>query len=224
MKRIFALLLALTLALSLVACGTQSPAAPSPTPDDAAADEPETLQPDTLNVEFVVGERKASELMALQKELPPLLTAALADKDCMVEQLSITFGTSADATARSLCSGAVDVAFLPSEACVLSDFRLRLIALENAFVPAGEYFPDVDFSALSDVDADSRIYGNAVVVSGDAPDALCDAFSAALVKVCADAEGSDAMQRYGCASYLVSGDLGALLASLVTCLTLAAQE
>lgn len=222
MKRLFALLLALTLALSLAACGDSTP--PSPAPDDAVADEPAALHLDVLNIEFVVGDRSAAELMALQKELPPLLIAALADEGCTVEQISITFGASADATAQALQSGAVDIAFLPSEACVLSDFRLRLIALENAFVPAGEYFPDVDFSALSDVDADSRIYGNAVVVSGDAPDALCDAFSAALVKVCADAEGSDAMQRYGCASYLVSGDLGALLTPLVTCLTLAAQE
>ena len=222
MKHLFALLLALTLALFLAACGGDAPA-PSPAPNEPAAEEPEALQLDTLNVEFVVGDRAASELMALQKELPPLLIAALADEGCTVGKISITFGTSADATARSLHSGNIDVAFLPNETCVLSDFRLRLVALENASVPATEYFPAVDFSALSDVDADSPIYENAVALSGDAPDALCDAFSAALVKVCADAEGSDAMQRYGCASYLVSGDFGALLAPLIACLTLAPQ-
>ena len=224
MKRIFALLLALTLALSLAACGTQSPTLPSPTPDAPAADEPETLQLDTLNVEFVIGSRKTSELMALQKELPPLLIAALAEQNCTVEQIHVTFGASADATAQALQSGSVDIAFLPSEACVLSDFRLRLIALENASVPAAEYFPDVDFSVLSDVDADSPIYENAVVFSGSASDALCDAFSAALVMLCADAEGSAAMQRYGCASYLVSGNLGALLDLLIACLTPAVQK
>ena len=222
MKRIFALLLALILALSLVACGDSTP--PSPSPDDAVVDEPAALQLDTLNIEFVIGERSASELMALQKELPPLLIAALAEQNCTVEQIHVTFGASADATVRSLKSGAVDIAFLPSEACVLSDFRLRLIALENAADSVAEYFPDLDFSALSDVTADSGIYENAVVLSGDAPDALCDAFSAALVALCADVEGSAAMQRYGCASYLVSGDLGALLAPLIACVTLAPQE
>ena len=224
MKRLFALLLVLSLALTLTACGTQSPTAPSPAPDALIADEPETLQLDTLNVEFVVGERSASELMALQKELPPLLIGKLADEGCTVGQINITFGASADATVRSLHSGAVDIAFLPSEACVLSEFRLRLIALENAAAPASEYFPNLDFSALSDVTADSGIYENAVVLSGDASDALCDAFSAALVALCADVEGSAAMQRYGCASYLVSGDFGALLAPLIACLTLAPQE
>lgn len=220
MKRIFALLLALTLVLSLAACGTQSPTLPSPAPDDAA-EEPEVLKLEELGVEFVVGSRKTSELMALQKELPPLLTAALAEQGCAVGKINITFGASADATAQALQSGSIDVAFLPSEACVLSDFRLRLIALENASAPAEEHFPDIVFSALSDVDADSLIYENAVVLSGDAPDVLCDAFSTALVMLCADAEGSAAMQRYGCASYLISGDLGGLLAPLIACLTLA---
>ena len=221
MKRIFALLLALTLALSLAACGDSTP--PSPAPDDAADDEPAALRLDELGVEFVVGGRRASELMTLQKELPPLLIDKLADEGCTVGKINITFGASADATVQALRSGNIDVAFLPSETCVLSDFRLRLIALENAFAPAAEYFPGLDFSALSDVTADSGIYENAVVLSGDAPDALCDAFSAALVALCADAEGSAAMQRYGCASYLVSGDLGALLAPLIACLTLAPQ-
>ena len=218
MKRIFALLLALTLALSLAACGEKT-AAPFPAPDEPDAEEPVSLTFDALNVEFVVGERGVSELMALQRELPPLLIAALAGEGCAVEKINITFGASADATARSLNSGAVDAAFLPSEACVLSDFRLRLAALENASVGAGEYFPDVDFSALSDVDADSPIYENAVAFSGDAPGALCDAFSAALVSLCADVEGSAVMRCYGCASYLIYGDLGALLAPLTACLT-----
>ena len=222
MKRLFALLLALSLALSLAGCGNQT-VAPSPASEEPAADEPVSLTFDELNVEFVVGVRDAAKLMALQKELPPLLIDALADEGCTVEQINVTFGASADATVQALHSGAVDIAFLPSETCVLSDFRLRLIALENTAAPAAVYFPDLDFSALSDVATDSGIYENAVVLSGDAPDALCDAFSAALVALCADAEGSAAMQRYGCASYLVSGDFGALLAPLIACLTLAPQ-
>ena len=222
MKRLFALLLALTLALSLAACGDSTP--PSPAPDDALADEPAALHLDVLNIEFVVGDRSAAELMALQKELPPLLIAALADEGCTVEQISITFGASADATAQALQSGAVDIAFLPSEAYVLSDASLRLIALEYAFVPAGEYFPDVDFSEVSGIDADSPIYENVVVCSHDTPETLIAAFKRALVRLCADVDGSAAMQRYGRASYLVSGDLGGLLDPLKACLTLAVQE
>ena len=46
----------------------------------------------------------------------------------------------------------------------------------------------------------------------------------ALVVLCADVDGSAMMQRYGCASYLVSGDPGVLLDPLKACLTLAVQE
>ncbi len=227
MKRIFVLVLALMLIFSLAACGEQEES-DAPLPEDPASShetglpEPSALQLEALNIEFVIGERDAAELMALQRELPSLLIAALADQDCTVERISITFGTSAEATAQALQSGSIDVAFLPSEA--LSGFRTRLIAVENASVPAGEYFPDIDFSEVDDVEADSPIYENAVVLSADAPDTLCDALSAALAALCADVDGNAALQHYGSASYLVSGDLGALFVPLITCLTHASQE
>lgn len=227
MKRIFALVLALMLVFSLAACGEQAkPDAPLPedpaSSHEVGAADPSALQLEALNIEFVIGERDAAELMALRAELPPLLTDKLADEGVTVQNIVITFGASAEATMQALQSGSVDAAFLPSEA--LSGFRTRLIAVENASVPAGEYFPDIDFSEDDGVDAVSPIYENAVALSADAPDALRDAFSAALAALCADVDGSAALQHYGSASYLVSGDLGALFVPLNTCLTHAAQE
>ena len=223
MKRLFALLLALSLALSLAACGGETVTL-SPAPEEPVTGEPTALALDALNVEFVIGGRDASELTALQKELPPLLIGALAQHSYTVGQINITFGASADATARSLKDGGIDAAFLPSEVCVLSDTPLHLIAVEDTSVPAAEYFPDVDFAALADVAADSPIYENTVVLAADAPDALCDALAAALVTLCADVDGSAALRHYGCASYLVSGDFGALFAPLIACLTAAPQK
>lgn len=221
MKRFVSLFVACLLALSLAACGAN----PAPTvPDDSSADMPKELTLDTLRVEFVIGERDTDALMALQKELPPLLIDALAQWGCTVGKISVTFGASADATVQALQSSSVDVAFLPSETAVLSETRLQLAALENAPVSAAEYFSDLTFSALSDVEADSPIYENAVVVSADAPDALCDAFAAALVMLCADADGNAVMQHYGSASYLISGDFAALLATLIDGLALSPQE
>lgn len=221
MKRIFSLLVACLLALSLAACGAN----PTPTvPGDSSADAPEELTLDALRVEFVIGERDTDALMALQKELPPLLINKLADEGVTVKAVDITFGPSAEATAQALQSGSIDVAFLPSETAVLSETRLQIAALENAPVSAAEYFSDLAFSALSDVEADSPIYENAVVVSADAPDALCDAFAAALVMLCADADGNAVMQHYGSASYLISGDFEAIFAPLVAFLTLLSEE
>lgn len=149
MKHIFALLLALSLALSLAACGNQ-PAAPSPTPEKPAAPEPVSLTFDELNVEFVVGERKASELMALQKELPPLLIDALAQWGCTVEKINITFGASADATAQALKDGSIDVAFLPSEVYAACGDALRVVCEE---IPSPEATYETVFLLLTQSDA-----------------------------------------------------------------------
>lgn len=147
MKRLFALLLALSLALTLAACGgTPS----SPASDEPAADEPVALQVDELNVEFVVGTRRASELMALQKDLPPLLIDALAQQGCTVGKINITFGTSADATAQALQSGSIDVAFLPSEVYAACGNSLR-VACEQ--IPTPEMQFETVFLLLTRSDA-----------------------------------------------------------------------
>ena len=137
MKRLFALLLALSLALTLAACGSKT-AAPSPAPDEPDAQEQVSLTFDELNVEFVAGGRRASELMALQKELPPLLIDALAQQGCTVGKVSITFGTSADATVQALKSGSIDVAFLPSEVYAACGTSLR-VACEQIPTPETQF-------------------------------------------------------------------------------------
>ena len=221
MKRIPALILARLLALSLAACGADT----TPTaPDDPSADAPEELTLDALRVEFAIGERDTDALMALQKELPPLLIAKLADEGVTVKAVNITFGASADATAQALQNGSIDVAFLPSETALTCGVSARLNAVENVSVPAEEYFSDIVFSETSGAAADSPIYENAVVVSDGTPVALGAAFSRALVMLCADADGNAVMRHYGCASYLISGQPGALLEPLEVCLALASQE
>ena len=148
MKRLFTLLLALSLALSFAACGSKTPA-PSPTPDEPDTEEPVVLELDELGVEFVVGGRDTSELMALQKELPPLLITALAQQGCTVEKINITFGTSADATARSLQSGSIDVAFLPSEVYAACGDALRVACAE---IPSSEATYETVFLLLTQSD------------------------------------------------------------------------
>ena len=147
MKRLFALLLALSLTLSLAACGSKTPAL-SPVPDDTA-EEPDVLELEELGVEFVGGGRDASELMSLQKELPPLLITALAQQGCTVEKINITFGTSADATARSLQSGSIDVAFLPSEVYAACGDALRVACAE---IPSSEATYETVFLLLTQSD------------------------------------------------------------------------
>ena len=149
MKRLFALLLALSLALSLAGCGNQT-VAPSPAPEEPAADEPVSLTFDELNVEFVVGVRDAAKLMALQKELPPLLIDALAQWGCTVEKINITFGTSADATAQALQSGSIDAAFLPSEVYAACGDALRVVCEE---IPSPEATYETVFLLLTQSDA-----------------------------------------------------------------------
>ncbi len=149
MKRSFALLLALSLSLTLAACGSKTPA-PSPAPDEPDTQEPVSLEFDELGVEFVVGDRKASELMALQKELPPLLIDALAQQGCTVEKINITFGASADATVQALQSGNIDVAFLPSEVYAACGNVLR-VACEQ--IPTPEMQFETVFLLLTQSDA-----------------------------------------------------------------------
>ena len=109
MKKLFAALLALVLALGLAGCGQKKTDT-----DDAAGDGdiPETpVKLETLHVEFVKGGRDTDDLLALRDALP--LVPALGAQNVEIGSAAVTFGTSADATAQALAEGSVDVAFLP---------------------------------------------------------------------------------------------------------------
>ena len=122
MKRSLSFLLALTFLLSLCACG-QKPSQQPPSGGESELPPPAApIHLSLLNVEFVKGERDTGALLELKKTLPPLLIAALAEQDVTVDAVSITFGTSAEATAQALSMGSVQVGFLPSSAfCAYSD-------------------------------------------------------------------------------------------------------
>lgn len=151
MKRFVFFLVACLLALSLAACGADT----APTaPDDPSADAPEELTLDALRVEFVIGERDTDALMALQKELPPLLIDALAQWGCTVGKINITFGASAEATAQALQSGSIDVAFLPSEVYAACGNALRVAAAQ---IPTPEMQLETVFLLLTESDVSRAI-------------------------------------------------------------------
>lgn len=151
MKRFVFFLVACLLALSLAACGADT----TPTaPDDPSADAPEELTLDALRVEFVIGERDTDALMALQKELPPLLIDALAQWGCTVGKINITFGASAEATAQALQSGSIDVAFLPSEVYAACGNALRVAAAQ---IPTPEMQLETVFLLLTESDVSRTI-------------------------------------------------------------------
>lgn len=151
MKRFVFFLVACLLALSLAACGADT----APTaPDDPSADAPEELTLDALRVEFVIGERDTDALMALQKELPPLLIDALAQWGCTAGKINITFGASAEATAQALQSGSIDVAFLPSEVYAACGNALRVAAAQ---IPTPEMQLETVFLLLTESDVSRAI-------------------------------------------------------------------
>lgn len=151
MKRFVFFLVACLLALSLAACGADT----TPTaPDDPSADAPEELTLDALRVEFVIGERDTDALMALQKELPPLLIDALAQWGCTVGKINVTFGASAEATAQALQSGSIDVAFLPSEVYAACGNALRVAAAQ---IPTPEMQLETVFLLLTESDVSRTI-------------------------------------------------------------------
>ena len=102
-----ALLLALLLALAACAKPPEDPPVP---PAPPAEEEPLSLA--ALAVEFAVDGRDADTLLALQKAFPAALTDALAAREVTVETVTVTFGTSGEATEIAVESGAVQLAFL----------------------------------------------------------------------------------------------------------------
>lgn len=179
MKKCLTALLALVLALGLAACAQQGGTA-----EDDGEQLPETpIRLDVLRVEFAKGERNADDLLALKEALPPLLIAALSEKKVEVGRVDITFGASAEATARSLAEGGIDVAFLP----LLSLFSCEEGAYRLALVQAAD-----GESAIEEREAAAITQKNKAV----APDGFLAALRGAVEALCADEEGRAALSLY----------------------------
>lgn len=179
MKKCLTALLALVLALGLAACAQQGG-----TTENGGETLPETpIRLDVLRVEFAKGERNADDLLALKETLPPLLIAALGEKNVEVGRVDITFGASAEATARSLAEGGIDVAFLPLFSlfsCEEGAYRLALVQAAD-----GE-------SAIEEREAAAITRKNKAV----APDGFLAALRGAVEALCADEEGRAALSLY----------------------------
>lgn len=178
MKKLFAALLALVLALGLAGCGQKKTDT-----DDAAGDGdiPETpVKLETLHVEFVKGGRDTDDLLALRDALP--LVPALGAQNVEIGSAAVTFGTSADATAQALAEGRVDVAFLPLTACFDHADTITLALVQDADEGA----------AIEDREAIAVTKKNKTVAS----DAFLAALRGAVEELCASDEGSAALSLY----------------------------
>ena len=179
MKKYLTALLALVLALGLAACAQQGG-----TTENGGETLPETpICLDVLRVEFAKGERNADDLLALKEALPPLLTKALGEKNVEVGRVDITFGASAEATARSLAEGGIDVAFLP----LFSLFSCEEGAVRLALVQKTD-----DDTALDVHEAVALTQKNKAV----APDGFLAALRGAVEALCTDEEGRAALSLY----------------------------
>lgn len=125
MKKISWLLL-LSLVLCLSGCGKTSEqeapggeAASSESAISAPIAQPEgPLTLKELRMEFPRGGTDPAALMAAVRELPEALRRALAEEGVIIEEVSVTMGASAAATALAVQEGGVDLAFLPVEELV----------------------------------------------------------------------------------------------------------
>lgn len=131
-----ALLLTALLCLLLTACGQQTEPG---TPDEPSVpvSTPLVVTPrkiGALNVEFAAGGRDVNALLALQKKFPQALTDALKKQNVEVDAVNVTFGTSDEATAAALMTGAVDIGFLPA-ATVMEEGMDGVAAVEQGEGP-----------------------------------------------------------------------------------------
>lgn len=167
MRRYLPALLLAALCLTLAACaggkqpdGAENagpPALDGPVEDPGAADEPVSI--DVLNVEFAAAGHGEDALLTLQRDFPAALAEALGAQGAEVGSVSVTFGTSGEATQTAMRSGAVQLAFLPAE----DYFPYR-----GGMIVAHEDLPEEELSASAglivaaasdDARADERLTG-----------------------------------------------------------------
>lgn len=126
MKKLSALLLALLLTLSLAGCNKQTTSPDAPNVPSGTPSVSDGVSLTELNVELVADGHDADALLRIKRELPSLLTAALAERDVRVERVNVTFGTSSEATVEALARGTVQLAFLPTESYLAHEDALRV--------------------------------------------------------------------------------------------------
>lgn len=131
MKKVLALLLALTCLLCCSACKTNDPSdientsppiEDSQTPGGETTDTPPTeevfpepLYIEHLTFEFVVPWSESDRILSEMQDLSRSLRAALLEQNCRVDDVTVTISTASGLTGDALENGGVDLAFMPAE-------------------------------------------------------------------------------------------------------------
>ena len=119
-------------------------------PEESAGDEAEPLSLDTLTVEAVVDWETAERMLTSLEDMSRWLKEALAEENCLVEEVAVTVNTAGGYTAQALAAGGVDVALLPAVDFIAweEDAQALLVSGEDPCeifrrvqFPVDEFFP-----------------------------------------------------------------------------------
>lgn len=138
MKKILALIMAMVLVLSLVACGAKEEAAATTAAaaetEAPAAVETEAERPhfDKLTLEFVPS-KDADVIIAGTQNLPELVKNEMANLGYDIDEVEITVGVNYDATGEAMSAGSIDLGWLPGGTYALysDDTEVILTATRN---------------------------------------------------------------------------------------------
>lgn len=106
MRRFFSLLVLAAMLTGLAGCGQEQTQDPVPE---------EPLMLESLAVEISKNGLSTERLLQAKRELPKQLQTAFSQAGVDIGQVTVTIGSSPDATAQALKEGTVDLAFLPAE-------------------------------------------------------------------------------------------------------------
>ena len=106
MRRFFSLLVLSAMLTGLAGCGQEQTQDPVP-------EEPLALE--SLAVEISKNGLSTERLLQAKRELPKQLQTAFSQAGLNIGQVTVTIGSSPDATAQALKEGTVDLAFLPAD-------------------------------------------------------------------------------------------------------------
>ena len=120
MKKFFALLLALVMTLSLMACGGNA------ANNEEGGDTEGSKKIETLKVAFVPS-REPEEIITVTEPLKQMLKDELATQGYEVGEVEITVGTTYEAVGEGLVAGTIDVCLIPGGTYVLYDDGAEVI-------------------------------------------------------------------------------------------------